>query len=86
VGLQLWRFWHHAWGFDALYDRVFVRPYLMLTALHRRDWINSTVNIAPQIALLLNGLLVTTQNGRLRWYALSIFAGAAALLAALLFG
>jgi len=86
VGLRLWRFWHHAWGFDALYDRVFVRPYLWLTALHRRDWINSTINIAPQFALMLNSALVTTQNGRLRWYALSLFAGAAVLLAALLFG
>lgn len=86
VGLRLWQFWHHAWGFDVLYDRVFVQPYLMLTRLHRLDWINSTVNLAPQFALMLNGLLVTTQNGRLRWYALSLFAGAVVVLAALLFG
>jgi NADH-quinone oxidoreductase subunit L len=86
LGRSLWQLWHNAWGFDTLYDRVFVRPYLLLTRLHRRDWINSTVNAAPQFALMLNSALVTTQSGRLRWYALSLFAGAALLLVALLFG
>ena len=86
AGASLWRLWHNAWGFDTIYDRLFVRPYLMLTRLHRNDWINTTINAVPQCALMLNRALVSTQNGRLRWYALSLFAGAAALLAALLFG
>ncbi|MES1924721.1 NADH-quinone oxidoreductase subunit L [Salinisphaera sp. T31B1] len=86
TGANLWRFWHDAWRFDALYDRVFVRPYLLATRLHRRDWINSLVNIVPGTALALNGVLSPLHNGRLRWYALSLFAGAAIFLAALLLG
>jgi len=85
AGRMLWRLWNQAWGFDWLYDRVFVRPWLALTRLHRYDWINATINIVPGVALALNGALATTQNGRLRWYALTLFAGAALLLAALLF-
>ena len=85
-GAALWRLWHEAWGFDRLYDRAFVRPYLMLTRVHRRDWINSIINTVPALALALNGALSSTQTGRLRWYALTVLAGATALLAALMFG
>ncbi|GAB3675432.1 NADH-quinone oxidoreductase subunit L [Salinisphaera aquimarina] len=86
AGRTLWQLWHNAWGFDAIYDVLFVKPYLFLTALHRRDWVNSLMNIVPGLALALNGVLSPMQNGRLRWYALSLFAGAAVLLAALMFG
>jgi NADH-quinone oxidoreductase subunit L len=83
---KLWQLWHYAWGFDWLYDRVFVQPYRMLGAAHRRDWINTLANGVPGGALLLNGRLAASQNGRLRSYALGLFAGATALLLILLFG
>ncbi|MDT0617988.1 NADH-quinone oxidoreductase subunit L [Salinisphaera sp. P385] len=83
-GARLWQFWHHAWGFDALYDRVFVRPYLALVRLHRIDWINDTVNLIPALALKLNARLTATQTGQLRWYALVLFAAATAFLLLLL--
>lgn len=85
-GDSLWQLWHEAWGFDRLYNRAFVRPYLMLTRVHRRDWINSIINTVPALALALNGALSSTQSGRLRWYTLTVLAGATALLAALMFG
>ncbi len=83
-GARLWQFWHHAWGFDALYDRIFVRPYLTLVRLHRSDWINDTVNLIPALALKLNARLTATQTGQLRWYALVLFAAATAFLLLLL--
>lgn len=86
TGRSLWQFWHDAWRFDALYDLIFVRPYLFVTGLHKRDWINSLVNIIPGTAMALNGVLSPLHNGRLRWYALSLFGGAVVFLAVLLLG
>jgi len=40
VGRALHRFWSAGWGFDLLYDRLFVRPYLLLAEAFRRDMID----------------------------------------------
>lgn len=87
VGERMWTFFHHALGFDWLYDKGVVQPYLFVASLHRTDWLNSLVNLLPASASGLNAALVTTQSGRLRWYAATVFGGAAVFLVALmLFG
>ncbi|MDN5863397.1 MAG: NADH-quinone oxidoreductase subunit L, partial [Salinisphaera sp.] len=78
------RFWLHAFGFDWLYDHLFVRPYRGLARLHRTDWVNGTVNLAPALSMALHGRLSATQNGQLRWYALVVFGAASAMLLLLL--
>lgn len=83
VGSLLWQWWHRGWGFDWLYDRTLVRPYMALVKRHRVDWVTSIVNILPTTALLLNGRLAATQNGQLQRYA-TVIAVAATLLLALL--
>ncbi len=37
--------WFHAWGFDWLYDKVFVKPFLGIAWLLKRDPLNSLMNI-----------------------------------------
>ncbi|WP_106476555.1 NADH-quinone oxidoreductase subunit L [Phytohalomonas tamaricis] len=86
TGMRLWHFFHNAWGFDWLYDKVFVKPYLGLAWLHRVDWVNALVNLVPGLARVLHWGLATTQNGRLRWYAGSISVGATVLLVLLVLG
>ena len=74
--------WKYAWGFDMLYNAVFVKPFMSLVAFIKRDaadyivegLIPATLNIARQG-------LSATQNGRVRWYAMSIVLGLVALLA-----
>ncbi|HCW91646.1 MAG TPA: NADH-quinone oxidoreductase subunit L, partial [Marinobacter sp.] len=39
-GRRLWSLWHHAWGFDALFDRLLVRPWQLAVTLLRHDLIN----------------------------------------------
>ncbi|WP_110647853.1 NADH-quinone oxidoreductase subunit L [Salinicola peritrichatus] len=85
-GARLWTLWHNAWGFDALYDRLFVRPYRGLVWLNRGDWINALCNLAPWLARVSHHGLRLTQTGRLRHYALSMVLGSTLLLAFLLVG
>ena len=76
--------WYHAWGFDWLYDKLFVKPYLLICRLLAADPIDKTLVLVPLTARGGNKLLSLTENGRLRWYAASLVGGAALLLGALL--
>ncbi|HBO1488075.1 NADH-quinone oxidoreductase subunit L [Pseudomonas aeruginosa] len=76
--------WYHAWGFDWLYDKLFVKPYLLLCQLLGRDPIDRSLGVVPFSVRGGHNLLSLTENGRLRWYAASLVGGAAILLGALL--
>ncbi|MBG7167043.1 NADH-quinone oxidoreductase subunit L [Pseudomonas aeruginosa] len=76
--------WYHAGGFDWLYDKLFVKPYLLLCQLLGRDPIDRTLGVVPFSVRGGHNLLSLTENGRLRWYAASLVGGAAILLGALL--
>ncbi|WP_299260750.1 NADH-quinone oxidoreductase subunit L [uncultured Kushneria sp.] len=83
-GDRLWRFFNSAFAFDWFYDKVVVRPFLFIARLHRRDWVNSLMNLWPGLAMMFNGILSDTQSGRLRWYAAVMTGGAIAVLVLLL--
>ncbi|WP_110685756.1 NADH-quinone oxidoreductase subunit L [Salinicola aestuarinus] len=85
-GAKLWTLWNAAWGFDALYDRLLVRPYQALVRVNRSDWINTLCNLAPWLAGVSHRGLKRTQTGRLRHYAFSMVLGATLLLAFVLVG
>jgi NADH-quinone oxidoreductase subunit L len=79
------RYFQSGWGFDWLYDRVIVRPFLWLAAIGRCDVID---RVYVGIAALARGghhALSLTQSGRLRWYVTTIAWGAAALVAVAVF-
>ena len=80
VGAVLWRFWHHGWGFDALFDRLLVRPWQWSVRMLRVDLINLMMNLPAVLAKAFNAGLVRSQNGRVRSYALVMVFGAAAIL------
>lgn len=44
-GRLLGTWWYNAWGFDWLYDKVFVKPFLGIAWLLKRDPLNSMMNI-----------------------------------------
>ncbi|QMV61105.1 NADH-quinone oxidoreductase subunit L [Pseudomonas berkeleyensis] len=81
--LSAW--WFAAWGFDWLYDKLFVQPYLLLCRLLRRDPIDRGLRVVPLLARGGNALLSSSQTGQTRWYAVSIAAGAVLVLAVILF-
>ena len=84
-GRLLSALWFAAWGFDWLYDKLFVRPYLALCHLLRRDPIDRSIGLIPLLARGGNAALVRSETGQVRWYAASIAGGAVLVLAAILF-
>ena len=81
--LSAW--WFAAWGFDWLYDKLFVRPYLLLCRLLAHDPIDRSIGLIPRLARGGNALLASSETGQVRWYATSIAGGAVLVLAVLLF-
>ena len=79
-GRFLGAWWYAAWGFDWLYDKLFVRPYLLICHLLGRDPIDRSIGLLPRLARGGNGLLSRSETGQLRWYATSIVGGAVLLL------
>ncbi|QOL15262.1 NADH-quinone oxidoreductase subunit L [Dickeya dianthicola] len=76
--------WFHAWGFDWLYDKVFVKPYLAIATLLQRDPLNALMNIPAILTRWGNRVLIVSENGQVRWYVASMGAGAVVVLALLL--
>ena len=79
-GRLLHAWWRAAWGFDWLYDRLFVRPYLLLCRLLGRDPIDRGMGLLAKLAQAGHRATSRTQTGQLRWYALSLVGGAVLLL------
>jgi NADH-quinone oxidoreductase subunit L len=73
--------WLNAWGFDYIYDRIFVRPYCWLAERLRHDPVDQGLRVIPLLARAGHDLLSMTQNGQLRWYAASIAMGAILVVA-----
>ncbi|PHM75061.1 NADH-quinone oxidoreductase subunit L [Xenorhabdus kozodoii] len=76
--------WFYAWGFDALYDWVFVKPFKGITHLLQSDPLNSLMNIPAILSRWGNKGLRWSENGQVRWYATSMGLGAVLVLALLL--
>jgi NADH-quinone oxidoreductase subunit L len=74
------KFFEKGWGFDKLYDTLFVRPIVWLSVIDKKDFFDLWNIGLSQLALLFNRLLSTTQNGKMRWYLLSIVIGIAIIL------
>jgi NADH-quinone oxidoreductase subunit L len=82
---RLNKFFEKGWGFDILYDTLFVKPVVWLSEMDKNDlfdWLN--IGIA-RLALLGNSLIGITQNGKLRWYLMSFVIGIALILTYMLY-
>ncbi|XKH02569.1 NADH-quinone oxidoreductase subunit L [Marinobacter nauticus] len=82
-GAFLWRLWYHAWGVDAVYDGLLVKPWQLMVRLLRRDFVYLALNLPAVLAKGLNRGLVKAQNGRVRSYATAMVFGATVILLAL---
>lgn len=80
IGAALYHWCYHGMGFDALYDIVFVKPFLFIGRLFKADPIDKTWLIFPKLASAGNKVLSATQTGSLRGYAASFGLGVAVLL------
>jgi NADH-quinone oxidoreductase subunit L len=83
-GRLLARWWVQDWGFDWLYDRLLVRPFVWFARANIRDGIDLAILAIPAALRVLNGALVRTETGRIRWYAAGMAAGAVMVVAMVL--
>jgi NADH-quinone oxidoreductase subunit L len=81
LGGVLHRFWFAGWGFDWLYDRLLVRPYVRLARLDKDDVVDLFFDAIAGFSRLAYRGLSFTQTGHVRWYAAGMAAGAAVFIA-----
>ena len=74
------KFFEKGWGFDKLYDALFVRPVLWFSVIDKNDFFDLWNKGLSRLALFLNRLLSYTQNGKVRWYLLSFVIGIVIIL------
>jgi NADH-quinone oxidoreductase subunit L len=74
------KFFEKGWGFDKLYNTLFVRPVLWLSVIDKNDFFDLWNIGLSKLALFLNRLLSYTQNGKVRWYLLSFVIGIVIIL------
>ena len=70
----------NAFGFDALYNLVFVQPYLLLAKIFGRDPIDGLWLLLPAIVKGGNKFTSSRQTGLLREYASSMSLGVVVVL------
>ena len=61
-------FWLHGWGFDWLYERVFVRPVKWFARIARGDLVEPAIGGIAWLNLRAWRALSASQNGLLRTY------------------
>ncbi|WP_263263835.1 NADH-quinone oxidoreductase subunit L [Pseudomonas sp. RIT-PI-S] len=81
-GRLLSAWWFAAWGFDWIYDKLFVKPYLWISHVLRRDPMDRGIGLVPRLVKGGNAAMSRTENGQLRWYAASLAFGAVLVLGA----
>ncbi len=64
------------WGFDALYDALFVRPFVRAAEINKNDFIDFIYRGIALLNKLMHYLLSRLQTGMVRWYAAGIGIGA----------
>jgi NADH-quinone oxidoreductase subunit L len=78
--------WKQAWGFDQLYENLFVKPFRAIIVRSKRDLADYVAELfIPAVLHALRNPLVAAQNGQVRWYLATMALGAVSLLTFVLF-
>jgi NADH-quinone oxidoreductase subunit L len=85
ASVTLQHFWETGWGFDWLYDRVFVRPFLWVARKDQSDVIDRFYTGVAVLSQAAYRQLSASETGRVRRYAAGITAGSIVLIAILVF-
>lgn len=85
IGSRLRAFWFADWGFDWLYDRMFVRPVVWFAKADKSDIVRYLFGGIALVSRSGHLGLSRTENGRLRLYAAVLSAGAVVYVGIVLF-
>jgi NADH-quinone oxidoreductase subunit L len=81
VGSRVHQLWFADWGFDWLYDKLVVQPYVWLARINKDDFFDLFFDGVAWTAAAFNRVLSPTESGNVRWYAACIVIGAIIVLA-----
>ena len=82
---MLHRFLLAGWGFDKLYDSLFVRPFIFAARINRNDFVDLIYGGLAWCSTQLSGRLALTQSGMIRRYAVGVLLGTVVALGLTLF-
>lgn len=78
--IALYQFWFSGWGFDRLYNTLFVKPVTFISHINKNDVVDQLYTGISFISVKLYKALSYTQSGSLRWYAMGLLLGAIIIL------
>lgn len=84
-GAKLHRFSFIGLGFDWVYDKVLIQPFLWTARVNKNDYIDSIYNGIAAACRGLHSLLSETESGHVRWYLMTVTAGAVIALMIVVF-
>ncbi|MGO9567571.1 MAG: NADH-quinone oxidoreductase subunit L [Desulfomonilaceae bacterium] len=79
------RLWFNGWGFDWLYNKLFVRPFVWLARVNSSDVIDLVYRGLASLTQVIHRVLSNTQSGILRRYAMGIAIGAVLVIAIMVY-
>lgn len=79
------RFFFSGWGFDWLYDKAIVQPFLWIARVNKGDFFDAIYTGIAWVSRGIHGLVRRTQDGKLRYYAVGIACGAIITIAIAVF-
>jgi NADH-quinone oxidoreductase subunit L len=85
VGCALHQWWFSGWGFDWLYDKAFVQPFIRAAEINKSDFIDAFYTGVARLTELFYRGLSETETGRLRWYTMGMAAGSVLFVVMVLF-
>jgi NADH-quinone oxidoreductase subunit L len=80
-GAAVYRWWFGGWGFDRLYHRLIVEPFIWLAQVNQDDVFDAVYLGVARLHRLAHQRLRQTQTGKVRWYAAGIAAGSVVIIA-----
>lgn len=84
-GSFLTKAWLSGWGFDRLYEWIFILPFVTISKANKNDFLDQIYRGIVLLNTYLNRGLSLTQSGKLRWYAIGIAFGAVLTLTIVVF-
>ena len=85
VGRMLHQWWFAGWGFDWIYDKAFVQPFIWAAEINKSDFVDAFYTGVARLTELFYRGLSQTETGRVRWYATGMAAGSVLFIAMVLF-
>jgi len=84
-GRMLHQWWFAGWGFDWIYDKAFVQPFIWAAESNKSDFVDAFYTGVARLTELFYRGLSQTETGRVRWYAMGMAAGSVLFIAMVLF-